>query len=136
MSQPFNQITARLSNHTDMNSYRYSFRILFLRFWLMQIKPHTYNTQRQIDTLTHNTRTKTHVPKQKSLSTKALNPQINLNRSPIFTYQMFNSKKWSTTKRQFTFNHTLPWSSWYSDDETQKDERLSHSWSHPVALSP
>ena len=40
-----------------------------------------------------------------------------------------------TTRRQFTFYHQGPWTSWYSFDRTQIDERLSQLWSPPVVLN-
>ena len=38
-------------------------------------------------------------------------------------------------RRQFTFYHPAPRNSWYSFDQSQKDERLSLPWSHPVVLN-
>ena len=42
----------------------------------------------------------------------------------------------ATTRMQYTLNHSVPRSSWYSIDQPQKNERLSGLWSHPVALYP
>ena len=39
------------------------------------------------------------------------------------------------TRRQFTFYHKVPISSWYSNDWPPKDERLSWPWSHPKVLN-
>ena len=41
----------------------------------------------------------------------------------------------ATSRRQFTFNHESPRTSWYSFDGPQKDERLSRPCSHPVVLN-
>ena len=40
-----------------------------------------------------------------------------------------------TSRRQFTFYHSVPRNSWYSFYRPQKDERLSRPWSHPVVLN-
>ena len=40
-----------------------------------------------------------------------------------------------TSRRQFTFYHSLPRNSWYSFYRPRKDEGLSRPWSHPVVLS-
>ena len=42
----------------------------------------------------------------------------------------------ATTRRQFTFYHSVPRSSWYSFNLPWKDERLSWPQSHPVVLNP
>ena len=48
----------------------------------------------------------------------------------------FNCLKATTTsRRQFTFCHSVPRNSWYSFYRPQKDERLSRPWSHPVVLN-
>ena len=39
-----------------------------------------------------------------------------------------------TLRRQFTFYHSVPRSSWYSFHWLWKDERLSQPWSHPMVL--
>ena len=41
----------------------------------------------------------------------------------------------ATLRRQFTFYHLVPRSSWYSFYQPWKDERLSQPWSHPVVLN-
>ena len=41
----------------------------------------------------------------------------------------------ATTKRQFTFYHSVPRTSWHSFSQPQKDERLSSSWSHSAVLN-
>ena len=41
----------------------------------------------------------------------------------------------ATSRRQFTFYHQVPRTSWYSFDRLRKDERLSRPWSHPVVLN-
>ena len=41
----------------------------------------------------------------------------------------------ATSRRQFTFYHSVPWNSWYSFYRPQKDERLSWPWSHPLVLN-
>ena len=41
----------------------------------------------------------------------------------------------ATTRRQFTFYHQVPWTSWYSFDRNQIDERLSQLGSPPVVLN-
>ena len=47
----------------------------------------------------------------------------------------FNCLKATTTsRRQFTFCHSVPRNSWYSFYQPRKDERLSWPWSHPVVL--
>ena len=48
----------------------------------------------------------------------------------------FNSlKAAATSRRQFTFYHSVPRNSWYSFYRPRKDERLSRPWSHPVVLN-
>ena len=41
----------------------------------------------------------------------------------------------ATTRRQFTFYHSVPRNSWYPFDQPRKDERLTQPWSHTVALN-
>ena len=41
----------------------------------------------------------------------------------------------ATSRRQFTFYHLVPRSSWYSFYRPREDERLSRPWSHPVVLN-
>ena len=41
----------------------------------------------------------------------------------------------ATTRRQFTFHHSVPRNSWYSIDWPWKDERLSWLWSHTEVLN-
>ena len=68
--------------------------------------------------------------------------------APMLKFQMIKKTLWSLvmdgvklsedyrtiTRRQFTFYHSVPSSSWYSTDLPRKDERLSWPWSHPVVL--
>ena len=42
----------------------------------------------------------------------------------------------ATTRRGFTFYHSVPRSSWYPFNRPRKDERLSWPWSHAVVLNP
>ena len=50
--------------------------------------------------------------------------------------KLFNClKATATSKRQFTFYHSVPRNSWYSFYRPRKDERLSRPWSDPVVLS-
>ena len=42
----------------------------------------------------------------------------------------------ATKRRQFTFYHSVPRSSWYSFNRSRKDERMSLSWSYPVVFNP
>ena len=44
-------------------------------------------------------------------------------------------KATATSRRQFTFYHSVPRKSWYSLYRPRKDERLSRPWSYPVVLS-
>ena len=44
-------------------------------------------------------------------------------------------KATATSRRQFTFYHSVPRNSWYSFYQPRKDERLSRPWSHPVVLN-
>ena len=44
-------------------------------------------------------------------------------------------KATATSRRQFTFYHSVPRNSWYSFYRPRKDERLSQPWSHPVILN-
>ena len=41
----------------------------------------------------------------------------------------------ATSRRQFTFYHSVSRNSWYSFYRPWKDERLSRPWSHPVVLN-
>ena len=43
-------------------------------------------------------------------------------------------KATATSRRQFTFYHSVPRNSWYSFYRPRKDERLSPPWSHPLVL--
>ena len=53
-----------------------------------------------------------------------------------FLWMGFNCLKvTATSRRQFTFYHSVPRNSWYSFYRPQKDERLSRPWSHPVVLN-
>ena len=74
-----------------------------------------------------------------------------LNKSKSAITSLFNIKKknygpflWmgfnclratATSRRQFTFYHSVPRKSWYSFYRPRKDERLSRPWSHPVVLN-
>ena len=42
----------------------------------------------------------------------------------------------STKRRQFTFYHVVPRSSWYSFDQSRMNERISLHWNHPAVLNP
>ena len=44
-------------------------------------------------------------------------------------------KATATSRRQFTFYHSIPRNSWYSFYRPWKDERLSRPWSHPMVLN-
>ena len=44
-------------------------------------------------------------------------------------------KATATSRRQFTFYHSVPRNSWYSFYRPRKNERLSRSWSHKSLLS-
>ena len=44
-------------------------------------------------------------------------------------------KATATSRREFTFYHSVPRNFWYSFYRPQKDERLSRPWSHPVVLN-
>ena len=44
-------------------------------------------------------------------------------------------KATATSRRQFTFYHSVPSNSWYSFYQPHKDERLSWPWSQPVVLN-
>ena len=44
-------------------------------------------------------------------------------------------KATATSRRQFTFYHSVPRNSWYSFYRPWKNERLSRPWSHPVVLN-
>ena len=53
-----------------------------------------------------------------------------------FLWMGFNCLKARvTSRRQFTFYHSVPRNSWYSFYRPRKDERLSRPWSHPVVLN-
>ena len=53
-----------------------------------------------------------------------------------FLWMGFNClKAAATSRRQFTFYHSVPRNSWYSFYRPRKDERLSQPWSHPVVLN-
>ena len=41
--------------------------------------------------------------------------------------QLFEGYR-ATTTRQFTFNHSVPRSSWYSFDQPQNNRRLNQHW--------
>ena len=41
----------------------------------------------------------------------------------------------ATSRRQFTFYHSVPRNFWYSFYRPRKDERLGQPWSHPVVLN-
>ena len=48
-----------------------------------------------------------------------------------FLWMGFNClKATATSRRQFTFHHSVPRNSWYSFYRPQKDKRLSRPWSH------
>ena len=42
----------------------------------------------------------------------------------------------ATTRRHFTFYHSVPSNSWYSAGQPGKDERLSWPWGDQVVLNP
>ena len=44
-------------------------------------------------------------------------------------------KATATSRREFTFYHSVPRNFWYSFYRPHKDERLSQPWSHPVVLN-
>ena len=53
-----------------------------------------------------------------------------------FLWMGFNClKARATSRRQFTFYHSVPRNFWYSLYRLRKDERLSRPWSHPVVLN-
>ena len=53
-----------------------------------------------------------------------------------FLWMGFNClKATATSRRQFTFYHSVPKYFWYSFYRPQNDERLSWPWSHPVVLN-
>ena len=53
-----------------------------------------------------------------------------------FLWMGFNClKATATSRRQFTFYHSVLRNSWYSFYRPEKDERLSQPWSHPVVLN-
>ena len=41
----------------------------------------------------------------------------------------------ATTRRQFTFYHSVPRSSWYLINSPRKDKRMNWPWSHPAVLN-
>ena len=43
-------------------------------------------------------------------------------------------KATATSRRQFTFHHSVPRTFWYSFYRPRTDERLSQPWSHPVVF--
>ena len=54
----------------------------------------------------------------------------------LFLWMGFNClKARATSRRQFTFYHSVPRNSWYSFYQPWKDKRLSQPWSHPVVLN-
>ena len=54
---------------------------------------------------------------------------------PFLLWMRFNClKAAATSRRQFTFYHSVLRNSWYSFYRPWKDERLSRPWSHPVVL--
>ena len=54
---------------------------------------------------------------------------------PFLLWMRFNClKATATSRRQFTFYHSVLRNSWYSFYWPRKDERLSRPWSHPVVL--
>ena len=54
---------------------------------------------------------------------------------PFLLWMRFNClKATATSRRQFTFYHSVLRNSWYSFYRPRKDERLSRPWSHPVVL--
>ena len=53
-----------------------------------------------------------------------------------FLWMGFNYlKATATSKRQFTFYHSVPRNSWYSFYRPRKDERLSRPWTHLMILN-
>ena len=53
-----------------------------------------------------------------------------------FLWMGFNClKATATSRRQFTFYHSVPRNSWYSFYRPRKDERLSRFWTHPVVFN-
>ena len=53
-----------------------------------------------------------------------------------FLWTGFNClKATATSRRQFTFYHSVPRTFWCSIYRPRKDERLSQPWSHPVVLN-
>ena len=54
---------------------------------------------------------------------------------PLFMDGFNCLKARATSRRQFTFYHSVPRNSWYSFYRPRKDERLSRPWSHPVVLN-
>ena len=71
--------------------------------------------------------TKVWFKEKKPLKTKLYGP---------FLWIRFNClKATATSRRQFTFYHSVPRNSWYSFYRPQKDERLSRPWSHSLVLN-
>ena len=54
---------------------------------------------------------------------------------PLFWMGFNCLKARATSKRQFTFYQQVPRKFWYSFYWTQKDEKLSQPWSHPMVLN-
>ena len=54
---------------------------------------------------------------------------------PLFMDGVQLPKAKTTSRRQFTFYHSVPTNSWYSFYRLRKDERLSQPCSHPVVLN-
>ena len=55
---------------------------------------------------------------------------------PLFLWMGFNYLKATvTSRRKFTFYHSVSRNTWYSFFRARKDERLSRPWSHPVVSS-
>ena len=69
-----------------------------------------------------------------SCNTKTISPKKKL--YGPFLWMGFNClKATATSRRQFTFYHSVPRNSWYSFYQPRKDGRLSWPWSHPVVLN-
>ena len=54
---------------------------------------------------------------------------------PFFWMEFNCLKATATSRRQFTFYHSVPRTFWCSIYRPRKDERLSQPWSHPVVLN-
>ena len=50
----------------------------------------------------------------------------------MIIYELNFLKALATSRRQFTFYHSVSWNSWYSFYQPRKDQRLSRPWSQPV----